>query len=312
MDNEPLVSILIPNYNKAPYLRETLNSVLDQRYTNWECIIVDDHSTDDSWRVLEKYSEMDLRFQIFKRPNNLSQGGNAARNYAFQVSKGDFINWFDSDDIMNSDFVSSKIEAFYEYPLLDFVISDLKVFKVTIIDSVNYKSIDLSQKNINYPLEALKGNFWLGSPIPMFKRSFLVNNKLFDNSLIRGQEAEFFNRILLRNPNFMFVKESILYWRQYGESKTSLFKSASKLEKAVLTFPSHFLIIKEYLKSKALDEDSTNFFNLLLNSYLRYLPIFSAYYLNLLIFIYFKYKKFPMDFPFKILCRRIFNMEDWK
>ena len=75
----PLVSILIPNYNKAPYLRETLDSVLSQTYTHWECIIVDDHSTDNSWEILEEYVAKDSRFKLYKRPVDRKQGGNAAR-----------------------------------------------------------------------------------------------------------------------------------------------------------------------------------------------------------------------------------------
>lgn len=310
--NQPLVSILIPNYNKAPYLRETLDSLISQTFTNWECIIVDDQSTDESCRILEEYSEMDSRIQIFRRPNNLSKGGNAARNYAFEVSKGDFINWFDSDDIMNSEFISSKIETLKKYPFLDFVISDLRAFTVNIIDSVNYKSLDLSQKEINYALEALKGNFWIGSPIPMFRKSFLIGNKLFNENLQRGQEAEFFNRILLRNPKFKFVKKSIIYWRLHDESKTSKFKSSTKIEKSILSFPAHYLIIKEFIKRNSLEKNSIIFFNKLLINHLCYLPIISINYVKLFILIYFNYREFPFDFPLKIMGRRILNIKSWK
>lgn len=94
-----LVSILIPNYNKAPYLRQTLDSVISQNYTNWECIIVDDHSTDNSWEILEEYVQKDSRFRICKRPEDKKHGGNAARNYAIELSKGDYVAFLDSDDI---------------------------------------------------------------------------------------------------------------------------------------------------------------------------------------------------------------------
>src|SRR5690606_6713113 len=100
MTEQPLVSILIPNYNKAPYLRETLDSILSQTYLNWECIIVDDHSTDGSYEILEEYANLDCRFKVYKRPDHLPKGGNACRNYAFILSNGEFVNWFDSDDIM--------------------------------------------------------------------------------------------------------------------------------------------------------------------------------------------------------------------
>ena len=86
-----LVSILIPNYNKASYLRPTLDSIMAQTYSNWECIIVDDHSTDISWEIIEEYAKTDSRFKIYKRPNHLAKGGNVCRNYAFTNSVGDFV-----------------------------------------------------------------------------------------------------------------------------------------------------------------------------------------------------------------------------
>ena len=107
-----LISILIPNYNKANYLRETLDSVFAQTYTNWECIIVDDHSTDNSWEILQEYTIRDSRFEIRKRPGHLPKGGNACRNYAFELSEGEFVNWFDSDDVMFENFLADKIKAF--------------------------------------------------------------------------------------------------------------------------------------------------------------------------------------------------------
>ena len=93
-----LISILIPNYNKEQYLNKCLESVIAQTYANWECIIVDDHSTDKSWEILSEFSLQDNRFKIYRRPNELKEGGNGARNYAIELAKGEFIAFLDSDD----------------------------------------------------------------------------------------------------------------------------------------------------------------------------------------------------------------------
>lgn len=106
----PLVSILIPNYNKAPYIRGTLDSVLAQTYIKWECIIVDDHSTDDSWDILKEYAQKDSRFRIFKRPNNLMPGGNASRNYAMENAKGTYLFFLDSDDLYNENRLTNSVK----------------------------------------------------------------------------------------------------------------------------------------------------------------------------------------------------------
>nr|MBF6607613.1 glycosyltransferase family 2 protein [Flavobacterium sp.] len=96
-----LVSIIIPTFNRANLLAETLDSIIQQTHTNWECIIVDDGSTDNISDIIEKYVSTDSRFRFYKRPSDRPKGANACRNYGFEMSKGDFINWFDSDDIMS-------------------------------------------------------------------------------------------------------------------------------------------------------------------------------------------------------------------
>ena len=109
---KPLISIIIPTYNRRDLISDTLDSILVQTYKNWECIIVDDGSTDNSSAVINSYVKKDSRFQYHKRPIDKAKGGNACRNYGFELSKGEFVNWFDDDDIMLKDFLKTKIETF--------------------------------------------------------------------------------------------------------------------------------------------------------------------------------------------------------
>ena len=90
-----LVSIIIPVYNRAHLIGETLDSVLKQTYVNWECIIIDDVSTDRTCKVVMEYCNRDTRFKLFHRPKDKPRGGNAARNYGFEKSSGIYINWFE-------------------------------------------------------------------------------------------------------------------------------------------------------------------------------------------------------------------------
>lgn len=88
---EPLVSIIIPTYNRAHLIGETLDSVLAQTYENWECIVVDDGSTDHTDEVMAEYCAKDSRFRYFHRPDTHKPGGNGARNYGFLMSRGEFV-----------------------------------------------------------------------------------------------------------------------------------------------------------------------------------------------------------------------------
>lgn len=101
-----LVSIVTPSYNTSKYISETIESVLAQTYTNWEMIIVDDCSTDNTDDVIKPYLS-DTRIKYFKNPKN--SGAAVSRNYALSEAKGKWIAFLDSDDIWVSDKLEKQI-----------------------------------------------------------------------------------------------------------------------------------------------------------------------------------------------------------
>lgn len=103
----PLVSVIIPVYNVAPYLREALDSVVQQTYSNLEILIVDDGSTDGSGEICEEYRSDD-RVQIIHQEN---QGLSAARNRGLDRAAGEYIAFLDSDDAWRPDFIEKMLEA---------------------------------------------------------------------------------------------------------------------------------------------------------------------------------------------------------
>ena len=100
---KPLVSILTPFKNTEPFLAECLNSILKQSYAHWELLIIDDHSNDASWDIVEEYAKKDSRIKLFK---NTGSGIIEALQLAFKESQGIYITRMDSDDIM----VPTKLE----------------------------------------------------------------------------------------------------------------------------------------------------------------------------------------------------------
>src|SRR5690606_15568250 len=103
-------------------LGETLDSVLAQTYTHWECIVVDDGSSDHTAELLKTYCDNDTRFKYVQRPDKHKPGGNGARNYGFELSKGEYINFLDSDDIFHPKKIEIKIQKAIEFDC-DVVIS---------------------------------------------------------------------------------------------------------------------------------------------------------------------------------------------
>ena len=102
----PLVSILIPFKNTASFLDECMNSILNQTYKNWELIIVDDHSSDGSYSIVDSFAENDARIKLFK---NSGKGIIDALRLAFLKSSGDFITRMDSDDLMRPEKIETLV-----------------------------------------------------------------------------------------------------------------------------------------------------------------------------------------------------------
>ena len=95
----PLISVIVPCYNQAQYLDECLQSVLDQTYQNWECIIVNDGSPDHTEEVANKWLEKDPRFRYIDKENG---GLSSARNAGLKEAKGEWIQFLDCDDKINT------------------------------------------------------------------------------------------------------------------------------------------------------------------------------------------------------------------
>lgn len=101
-----MISIVIPVYNVAQYLNECLQSVANQTYTDWECILVDDGSTDGSSEICDEWGKKDSRFVVYHQVNG---GVSKARNYGIGQAKGDFITFIDSDDWVESNYLSEMV-----------------------------------------------------------------------------------------------------------------------------------------------------------------------------------------------------------
>lgn len=121
LSSNPLVSILIPVYNSSKYLRKCLESILNQSYTNFECILINDGSTDDSGKICDEFSLKDNRFKTLHKRN---EGVSKARNLGLEQSKGEWIIMIDSDDYVNHDYVKEFLKAPLDSELVIQSISD--------------------------------------------------------------------------------------------------------------------------------------------------------------------------------------------
>ena len=116
--NTPLVSVIVPCFGQGQFLPEALQSVMDQTYVNWECIIVNDGSPDDTEEIAAGWLKKDKRFKYLYQENS---GVSNARNNGISHSKGEFILPLDADDRISPEYSAKAIEAFQESPELTVV-----------------------------------------------------------------------------------------------------------------------------------------------------------------------------------------------
>jgi glycosyltransferase involved in cell wall biosynthesis len=205
---QPLVSVIIPCYNYALYLPESIGSIISQSYANWECIIVDDGSTDNSKEVAEQFCKKDNRVKYFLQVNS---GPTVARNYGLKLAKGEFIQFLDADDILESRKLEKQISVFNEHMDNDIVYGSVKYF-----DSSNpsklYDSLDLKSgpwmKNLSgrgdvMIMELLKGNIMVISS-PLARKSLFDKLGGMNQVLQFNEDWELWARFAIGNAKFQF------------------------------------------------------------------------------------------------------------
>lgn len=223
----PLVSLIIPCYNAEAYVEEMLVSIQAQTFANWECIIVDDHSTDNSQAIIRDFKTEDNRFKLFNRPESKPKGGNSCRNYGFTLAEGEFINWIDADDILHPDFIGEKISVILAEPTLDFVISQTSHFNNNFD---HHKINEYSPSYTVFKSEDTLTDYVIGKIIfftfgPMWRKTFLEDKELFDESIYILQEWEFYIRLLLLNPKFEVIDKPLYFHRRHVSSITGNIRS---------------------------------------------------------------------------------------
>lgn len=208
-----LISIIIPTYNRAYLIGETLDSVLAQTYTNWECIIVDDGSTDNSEEVIKEYTKKDHRFQYHHRPDNKQKGPNSCRNYGYQLSKGDYINWFDSDDLFFPEALSVRLNEFDNN-------TDVVIGKLERINSNTHEKINGNRILSNSIIEDYytgKISYYVCGPL--WNKIFLEKQLiLFDEEITNLDDWDFNLRMLYESPKIVYLDEVLIKYRVHENS----------------------------------------------------------------------------------------------
>lgn len=145
-DKKPLISVITPAFNSAKFIGETIESVLAQTYSNWEMIITDDCSEDDTVKIIEEYQKADARIKLVKLKQN--SGAACARNTAIDIAGGRYLAFLDSDDLwlpekleVQLDFMQEKQIAFSFTKYMNITENGIEGSIIKIPNQVNYKQL---------------------------------------------------------------------------------------------------------------------------------------------------------------------------
>lgn len=188
-----MVSVIIPTYNYAAYLPDTLDSLLQQSYTDWECIVVDDGSQDQTAELVDAYCQKDKRFRYFFQVN---QGVSQARNLGINEAKGDFIQFLDGDDLLQKDKIQTQHDYFQQEANVDIVYGEVRYFS------------DGNSRALRYSLNDQKEFDWL--PKHQTGGSDLIATFTSYNFLVMNApliKKEVFERVGYFNPEMKAIED---------------------------------------------------------------------------------------------------------
>lgn len=205
MTEKNLVSIIIPTFNRADLLVETLDSIIEQTYKNWECLVIDDGSTEESLFQIKNLCLQDKRIKFLKRTEfNIPKGANACRNIGIEEANGDFIIFFDSDDLFLPHSLQQRLDYFKKHPEYDFVVFQIKSFS----KDENIVSRLFTEKKDNYLHAFLSHSIPWPIMAPMLKTSFVKKTAGFDLKMPRLQDPDFYTSLLLlKDINFTVLHD---------------------------------------------------------------------------------------------------------
>ncbi|MCC8358519.1 glycosyltransferase family 2 protein [Salinimicrobium sediminilitoris] len=207
------VSVIIPVFNRANLIGETIDSVLSQSYTNWECIVVDDGSTDGIKEILEEYCNKYERIRFFKRPEGKPKGANSCRNFGFEKSSGDYVIWFDSDDLMTANHIEEKVVAL-EASNADFVIAKTANFEGDeLLEPYQYEKKSSGIKAADFVLSKIH---WYTYDV-ILKRE-VANQISWNEKMKSWQDYNYFCKMLLVTENGIYLDEVLTHRRLHSKS----------------------------------------------------------------------------------------------
>lgn len=244
----PEVTIIMATYNRAHFIVETLQTIKKQSFINWECLIIDDGSSDNTMDIIAPILVEDHRFQFLKRPDKYKKGLPGSRNYGLDIASGDFIIFFDDDDIVHPDNLKTSLVVlkknnvdFCHYQKLSFEVEkpSPESHPTAIVKSLTKKDI----------LKLVTQEIGLASCTVLWKKHCFEDIR-FNENLLYAEEWECFSRIITNNFKGIIISNVLYYNRKHPESNTGQYVRKNPIHRE--SYTNAILLVIKNLKEKQL------------------------------------------------------------
>ena len=240
----PLVSILMPAYNAEAFIADTLKSAIAQTWENKEIIVVDDGSRDRTAEIASQFASQGVRVVSQK-----NQGAATARNKAFELSKGDYIQWLDADDLLSPDKIASQvklIEATATRKTLFSGVCGLFRFRP---DSADFapSALCADLPPLEFLLRKIEQNLFMQTATWLVSRDLITAAGPWDTRLLSDDDGEYFCRVVRASDGIRFCPDAKVFYRVGSDGLSYIGSSNRKLEALFLSMELHI----QYIRSMA-------------------------------------------------------------
>lgn len=224
--NQIVLSIIIPVFNTAQHLKKCLDSILCQKYTSWEALLIDDGSSDGSSEIIEEYSKKDSRFRAYHFPN---QGVSITRNFGIEKACGEFITFVDSDDFFNIDMFANQMAKILKSCSDVVQCNYVDFFNGNLITVHGTKKEFVIEKGTDVLKEIFLGNLNSSVCTKVYKKT-IIGSTRFSESLSVGEDMLFNIDVCLKAKSIYISNDNAYYYVIHNESVMHSGVSSKRLD----------------------------------------------------------------------------------
>lgn len=220
------VSIITASYNYENYIKETIESVIAQTYQDWEMIIVDDGSIDNSVEIINSYCEKDSRIKLYQHENGQNRGLSETIKLGIKKAESEWIVFLESDDTITPDYLEEKFKIVEKYPQTGFIYNNTNLFgdeeRIQFMNDY-FKVLSVELEKYSFPTN-ISESYEKFNPVPTFS-CVMLKKKLFEgldfNTPIKPWLDWYLWAQIAQKNEFYFIDKKLTNWRMHKDSYNS-------------------------------------------------------------------------------------------